>query len=298
MIKKIIFCCFVIFFPSVAVADWLGAVVHVRTTAPHAPTSGSGFIYSHDTHNTYVLTNRHVVGRGSGVIVSTSDRSEVSRGSVVFTATSCDLAAIVCDPLTPAPIPLAQSLPSIGAHVYVAGFGGNRAVLSRWAARFVGPNTRGDILQSTQLIPGDSGGVVCDTNGRLIGLNWGTDGNVGLAVPCLTISAALRAHNSRCTPPGRQPPTHHRRPDEGYIAEITEPPPKTATPPIEELAEAVAELIQTQTEKPAAIDIDALTTRIIERLPPVVMEIHDRDNVQKITKRLGEPIKIAVSQQR
>lgn len=136
---------------------------------------GSGVVVDADG---FVLTNRHVISDGDGIIVTLSDGRQLS-AKVVGTDALTDLALLKVDARGLIPITWGDSdRCKVGAPVWAVGspFGLDRTVtfgILSGKHRMVRASTQyQDFMQSDVAVnPGNSGGPLIDARGTLIGIN-------------------------------------------------------------------------------------------------------------------------------
>jgi len=199
--------------PAESVATSAGpSVVNVRVTGTAASPFfgdqpyegvGSGVIYSSDG---YIVTNAHVVtqnGRLADTVEVTLSTGETVPARIVATDTFTDIAVITVDKtgLTPA-IFATEDTPGIGEYAIAIGSpldysnsvtlgivsGLGRSIENSGSMSLV------DLIQTDAAIsPGNSGGALLDSEGRVIGINVAyippsTSGaeNIGFAIPAAT----------------------------------------------------------------------------------------------------------------
>jgi serine protease Do len=136
-----------------------------------------------------ILTNNHVVGRRTPIVILQNDREYESR--LLARDPDVDLALLSIDstgltPLQPAPVP-----PRVGEMVFAFGHPwGQRNTVTRGivSALVSAQNRRGDILpvvrSDTPLAPGNSGGPLVNAKGEVVGINAmiiGGDQSVSIA---------------------------------------------------------------------------------------------------------------------
>jgi len=206
--------------PAESVAAITGpSVVNVRVTGTvpspffgNQPYEGvgSGVIYSSDG---YIITNAHVVtqnGTLADTVEVTFSTGETASATIVATDSFTDIAVIKVDKtgLSPATF-VTDSPPTIGEYAIAIGSpldysnsvtlgivsGLGRSIENSGSTALV------DLIQTDAAIsPGNSGGALCDAEGRVIGINVAymppsTSGaeNIGFAIPSNTILATLEA---------------------------------------------------------------------------------------------------------
>lgn len=148
-------------------------VTLLRSSVPTVVTStgtGSGFFISGDG---YLLTNRHVVGTDNVVKIKLPTGRELI-GEVLRRDVARDVALIKTEPVGVPALPIREDEPNIGEEVYVIG--------SPLGETFNTSLTRGilsgyrvldkqRLMQSdVSILPGNSGGPLLDTGGRVIGI--------------------------------------------------------------------------------------------------------------------------------
>ena len=143
----------------------------------------------------YILTNHHVVKGASGIEVALADGRRV-QAKVVGWDGPTDLAVlkINADQLTPAEFGDSEQIEP-GALVWAVGspFGLERSITSgilsaKHRAGLAGTHFHGDFLQTDAAVnPGNSGGPLVDSQGRVIGINTAIVGEsyqgISFAIP-------------------------------------------------------------------------------------------------------------------
>src|SRR5215208_8138385 len=152
----------------------------------HRHGAGSGIVWD---ANGLILTNNHVVGRHTPVILLQDDREYESK--LVARDPDVDLALLSIDatgltPLQPAPVS-----PRVGEMVFAFGHPwGQRNTVTRGivSALVTAQNRRGDKLpivrSDAPLAPGNSGGPLVNAGGEVVGINAmivGGDQSVSIA---------------------------------------------------------------------------------------------------------------------
>jgi S1-C subfamily serine protease len=162
-----------------------------RTRIP-AEGQGSGVIIE---ASGYILTNHHVIQGSSSIQVALSDGRRVP-ATVVGYDRPTDLAVlkIEADKLTPATFGDSEEIEP-GALVWAVGspFGLERSITSgilsaKHRAGLSGSNYRQDFLQTDAAVnPGNSGGPLVDSRGRVVGINTAIVGDsyqgISFAIP-------------------------------------------------------------------------------------------------------------------
>lgn len=153
---------------------------------------GSGVIVSKDG---YILTNHHVVGKATEIIVALHDGRK-AKAKVIGTDPDSDLAVIKVALKDLPTIPFKNSLSEVGDVVLAIGnpFGVGQTVtqgiISALGRNGLGINTFEDFIQTDAAInPGNSGGALVDVAGNLVGINTaiysrsGGSMGIGFAIP-------------------------------------------------------------------------------------------------------------------
>ncbi|WP_175023166.1 S1C family serine protease [Rugamonas rivuli] len=148
-------------------------VTLLRSSVPTVITAtgtGSGFFISSDG---YLLTNRHVVGTDKVVKIKLPTGRELI-GEVLRSDEARDVALIKTEPVGMPALSIREDEPNIGEEVYVIGsplgdtFNTSltRGILSGYRVL-----DKQRLLQSdVSILPGNSGGPLLDTGGRVIGI--------------------------------------------------------------------------------------------------------------------------------
>jgi serine protease Do len=159
---------------------------------------GSGFIIE---SSGYIVTNGHVVGSATRIVVSLADRTQL-QAKLVGVDDLTDVALIKVEPT--APLPTASWGDSraleVGDWVIAAGnpfgLGGSvsAGILSA-RGRDIGSSPFDDFLQfDAPINPGNSGGPLFDADGRVVGMNTaiysptGSSVGIGFAIPSEIVS--------------------------------------------------------------------------------------------------------------
>jgi len=159
--------------------------------------SGTGFIWDRAGH---VVTNDHVVGDGSDLMVRLAD-GRLTGAKLVGRAPNYDLAVIRLDERGALPPPVAVGSSDnlvVGQAAFAIGnpFGldqsltsGIISALERRLPTGAGREIAGVIQTDAAINPGNSGGPLLDSAGRLIGVNTaifspsGANAGIGFAIP-------------------------------------------------------------------------------------------------------------------
>ena len=172
------------------------AAVSVRTS--RGAGAGSASVISGDGH---LLTSAHVVAGAEHVEVAFGDGTELS-ARVVGRDPLSDLAVLRADGSTPAPVPwgdastlrVGQLVVALGNPLGLAGSvtAGVVSGLGRSLPTQAGRVVDEVIQTDAALNPGNSGGVLADSAGRMVGVNTAVAGvGVGLAVPINTTTREI-----------------------------------------------------------------------------------------------------------
>ena len=186
---------------SEALDAYSRAVVHVAETvlpsvasllvsSPRGRGSGSASIITTDG---FLLTSAHVVDGADAATAVLADGSEL-RARVVGRDALSDLAVLKADGTVPAPVELGnaqdlkvgQLVVALGSPYGLAGSvtAGIVSALGRSLPTQSGRVIDEVIQSDAALNPGNSGGVLADTHGRMVGVNTAVAGvGLGLAVP-------------------------------------------------------------------------------------------------------------------
>jgi len=189
------------------------SVVHIAVEGTSILDSGtgSGFVYDHLGH---IVTNNHVVASGRNIIVTFSDDTRAP-AEVVATDPGTDLAVIKVDVPEPllVPVELGDSDHlEVGEQAIAIGnpFGFERTMtvgvissLGRVVPQENGSRYRfslANLIQTDAAVnPGNSGGPLIDSQGRVIGINsfifseTGVNSGVGFAIPVNTVKQIVPA---------------------------------------------------------------------------------------------------------
>ena len=187
--------------PSVASLRVMARVPGGRR--PHG--SGSGVVVTPDG---FLLTSAHVVERSNGGVATFADGRELEF-EVVGTDSLSDLAVIRASGATASPAPLGDADELKVGQLVVAignplGFAGSvsAGVVSALGRSFAaGPGRTGRLVENViqtdaALHPGNSGGALADSTGRVVGINTAVIGpglgqGLGLAVPVNAITRSI-----------------------------------------------------------------------------------------------------------
>lgn len=153
--------------------------------------AGAGIVWD---ANGLVLTNNHVVGRRTPIVVLQDDREYESR--LIARDPDVDLALLSIDATVLAPLQPASVPPRVGEMVFAFGHPwGQRNTVTRGivSARVHAHNRRGEklpvIRSDVPLAPGNSGGPLVNAKGEVVGINAmivGGDQSVSIAASVAT----------------------------------------------------------------------------------------------------------------
>ena len=174
-----------------------------RSTSEVPRGTGSGFVWDAKGH---VVTNNHVIAGASSATVRLAD-GEAYDASLVGTSAAHDLAVLRITADRPEPIPIGESGSlQVGQSVLAVGnpFGldwtlttGVVSALERTIPSQDGRPIRGLIQTDAAVNPGNSGGPLLDSAGRLISVNTaiyspsGASAGIGFAVPVDTVNRVV-----------------------------------------------------------------------------------------------------------
>ncbi|MFI4853410.1 MAG: S1C family serine protease [Phycisphaerales bacterium JB065] len=180
---------------DVVVRNIFGSFEQVRSG------TGSGFVWDEDGH---IVTNYHVIRGATRVNVTFSD-GQTRPAEIVGVAPDKDLAVLQVDPegltLRPTPVGDSDAL-RVGQSVYAIGnpFGLDRTLTTGVVSALgrtiesISGRTIYDVIQTDAAVnPGNSGGPLLDSGGRLIGVNTairspsGASAGISFAVPADTV---------------------------------------------------------------------------------------------------------------
>ena len=165
--------------------------------------AGSAVVFTHDG---FLLTNAHVVGKAEAGQAAFADGTTVPF-RVVGSDPLSDLAVVRADGATPAPARLGEAsqlrvgqlVVAVGNPLGLAGTvtAGVVSALGRSLPTRAGENTRivDDVIQTdAALNPGNSGGALVTASGEVVGINTAVAGvGVGLAIPINGITRQIVA---------------------------------------------------------------------------------------------------------
>ena len=148
--------------------------------------AGSGIVWD---SSGLILTNNHVVGRHTPIVVLQDDREYESK--LVARDPDVDLALLSIDATDLTPLKPASASPRVGEMVFAFGHPwGQRNTVTRGivSALVTAQNRRGDTLpivrSDAPLAPGNSGGPLVNASGEVVGINAmivGGDQSVSIA---------------------------------------------------------------------------------------------------------------------
>src|SRR5512143_3203082 len=152
----------------------------------HRHGAGSGIVWD---SNGLILTNNHVVGRHTPIVMLQDDREYESK--LVARDPDVDLALLSIDTAGLTPLKPVSVSPRVGEMVFAFGHPwGQRNTVTRGIVSALGSaqNRRGDTLpivrSDTPLAPGNAGGPLVNAKGEVVGINAmiiGGDQSVSIA---------------------------------------------------------------------------------------------------------------------
>ena len=183
------------------------AVAYVQSNTPEGQATGSGFVVSSDG---YIVTNEHVIDGAGKVQVKVGTSSKTYDAAIVGADASRDLALLKIDAKDLPTLSLGDSSTAqVGDATFAIGnpYGlddtlttGIVSALQRELQSPNGSTISGAIQTDAALNPGNSGGPLLDSSGKVIGVNAqiatggnGSDGNVGIgfAIPSNTVKTFI-----------------------------------------------------------------------------------------------------------
>jgi len=167
--------------------------------------AGSGIVWD---SNGLILTNNHVVGRHTPIVMLQDDREYESK--LVARDPDVDLALLSIDATDLTPLKAASVSPRVGEMVFAFGHPwGQRNTVTRGivSALVTAQNRRGDKLpivrSDASLAPGNSGGPLVNANGEVVGINAmivGGDQSVSIAASVAVDFVQKATANKRIQP--------------------------------------------------------------------------------------------------
>ena len=158
---------------------------------------GAGVLWAPDL----IVTNAHVA-RASGVRVGFADDRQVE-ASLIAADRRADLALLRVPPVEVAPAASTDSdALRVGSLVIAVGHPlGLRRTLTAGVVHGFPPSRSGGrwIQADLRLAPGNSGGPLADTTGRVVGINTMIAGGLALAIPINDVRRFVAAHAAGVT---------------------------------------------------------------------------------------------------
>jgi putative serine protease PepD len=183
------------------------AVAYVQANTPYGQATGSGFVVSSDG---YIVTNEHVIDGAGSIQLKIGASSKTYTAKVVGADASRDLALLKVDASNLPTLSLGDSSSvQVGDATFAIGnpYGLDdtltTGIVSALQRDIQSPNgsTISNVIQTdAALNPGNSGGPLLDSSGKVIGVNAqiatggnGSDGNVGIgfAIPSNTVKSFI-----------------------------------------------------------------------------------------------------------
>jgi putative serine protease PepD len=208
------------------------AVTYIVADTPEGQATGSGFVVSKDG---LIVTNDHVVDGASQVQVKIGTSNQAQDATVVGADPSRDLALLKVDASNLPTLSLGDSSSvGVGDPTYAIGnpFGldhtlttGIVSALQRSLQAPDGATISGAIQTDAALNPGNSGGPLLDSSGKVIGVNsqiqtgsssGAEAGNVGIgfAIPSNTVKAFINEAKSGKLKPQQQQQQQQQQPQQ------------------------------------------------------------------------------------
>lgn len=192
------------------------SVVRINVTGKQGTSQGSGYVV--DDEGT-VVTNYHVIEGAVRANVEFSNKSETEVLGFKLVKPKYDIAIIKIDlsklKKKPPALAIADELPKKGISAVAFGtplglsFTASEGIVSAIRPKAemvgdVGTDVEGTWLQTTcPISPGNSGGPLTDTSGRLVGMNtmqFRVGQNLNFAISCLDVAEAIAEAPDKVTP--------------------------------------------------------------------------------------------------
>lgn len=241
--------------------------------------AGSGVAIAPDV----VATNGHVIGwrMDTAATVTAHADGRTYRATVVALDPDADVALLQIHGGRLDPVRLAPTPPE-GTEVHLLGWG-RRGVLARGAGKILrrtfGHRTpRGQVpvvLCHLASEPGDSGGGIFDTEGRLVAINWGAISTTGqsLSTPSEYVSTLLQGyHETQCgggacpTGPRQTAGSAYGPPPPKFPVQRPTPPPDTLAPPRPTQEPPAPPALVPVAPVAPAVSGDAIAAAILDRI--------------------------------
>ena len=174
------------------------AVVTVRATVFRGGVSeGQGFLFGRSGH---VLTSARVVAHATQVSVVDA-QGVMGSAAVVGVDKSLDIAELLTSDRKTAPLEAAGAVPAVGTSIVVVGNVYSALPYSVLSGAVAGTGgqvtlksaTLGDLLTTDVAVqPGNSGGPIVDSSGRLVGMVVASDSGRAFALPVSRFAAEVK----------------------------------------------------------------------------------------------------------
>ena len=167
------------------------STVSIYSFGPEGDSQGTGFVYDGKGH---IVTNHHVIQNAGGEVYIKYANGEWTTAEVVGADAYTDLAVLMPEerPSYASPLPMADALPSPGERVVALGSpsdlqgsmtAGTVSGVERSMATRSGFSIPDMVQTDAALNPGNSGGPLLSTEGKVVGVNRAKQGeNIGFAI--------------------------------------------------------------------------------------------------------------------
>lgn len=180
----------------------LAAVVRVSNRLGNSQSLGSGTLVDKNDEHGLIVTCGHLFDDGTGTVVVQFTDGKSYCAKVLEVERAWDLAALLIVAPSAEPLPIVDAPPRVGTPLESCGYGPNGRLLRNRgqmlrAVTAQGTTTPESFELSGSARQGDSGGPVLDSQLRLVGVLFGTNGQVVAATGCGPMRRFLARHSQR-----------------------------------------------------------------------------------------------------